>query len=94
MLLPEEETLIHLETAAFLHRMDTHAIRVRDTSQSSVTALCAEVHRLLSFAGPEALTVANQRYRLVEACQNKQLDPAPLSTPSPKEVTTEQKRSM
>lgn len=71
-LLPEEGTLIHLETAVFLHLVDTHAIRVKDTSQNSVIALSAEVHRLLSSAGPEALNVANQRYRLVEAYQNKQ----------------------
>jgi putative transposase len=34
--------------------------------------LSAEVHRLLTSAGPEALEGANQRYRLVEAYQKKQ----------------------
>ncbi len=70
-LLPEEGTLIHLETPVFLHLVDTHAIHVRDTSQSPALALSAEVHRLLIEAGEEAIEVANQRYRLVEAYQNK-----------------------
>jgi len=71
-LLPEEGTLIQLETPVFLHLVDTHAIHVRDTSQSPATALSAEVHRLLTEAGHEAIEVANQRYRLVQAYQNKQ----------------------
>jgi putative transposase len=66
-LLPEEGTLIQLETPVFLHLVDTHEIQVRDTSQSAAMALSEEVHRLLTEAGPEALDVANQRYRLVEA---------------------------
>jgi len=45
---------------------------VRDTSQSATTALSAEVHRLLTEAGHEAIEVANQRYRLVQAYRNKQ----------------------
>jgi putative transposase len=71
-LLPEEGTLIHLETPVFLHLVDTHEIQVRDTSHSPATALSAEVHRLLTEAGSEAIEVANQRYRLVQAYQNKQ----------------------
>jgi putative transposase len=71
-LLPEEGTLIQLETPVFLQLVDTHEIQVRDTSQSVAMVLSAEVHRLLTEAGPEALEVANQRYRLVEAYQNKQ----------------------
>jgi putative transposase len=71
-LLPEEGPLIQMETPVFLHLVDTHEIRVRDTSQSATTALSAEVHRLLTEAGSEAIEVANQRYRLVEAYQNKQ----------------------
>ncbi len=70
-LLPEEGTLIQLETPVFLHLMDTHAIQVKDTSISPAMALSAEVHRLLIEAGDEALEVANQRYRLMEAYQNK-----------------------
>jgi putative transposase len=71
-LLPEEGTLIQLETPVFLQLVDTHEIQVRGTSQSVAMVLSAEVHRLLTEAGPEALEVANQRYRLVEAYQNKQ----------------------
>ncbi len=71
-LLPEEGTLIQLETPVFLHLIDTHVIQVKDTSQSPTMALSAEVHRLLIEAGDEALEVANQRYLLVEAYQNKQ----------------------
>jgi len=71
-LLPEEGTLIQLETPVFLHLVDTNAIQVKDTSQSAAMALSAEVHRLLSSSGPEALDVANQRYELVEAYQKKQ----------------------
>ncbi len=71
-LLPEEGTLIQLETPVFLHLVDTHEIRVKDTPQSAAMALSAEVHKLLTEAGPEALDVANQRYRLVETYQNKQ----------------------
>jgi putative transposase len=71
-LLPEEGTLIQLETPVFLHLVDTHEIQVRDTSQSAAMALSEEVHRLLTEAGPEALDVANQRYRLVEAYRDKQ----------------------
>jgi len=72
-LLPEEGALIQLETPVFLHLVDTHAIRVKDTSQSPVmAALSTEVHRLLIEADPEALDVANQRYLLVEAYENKQ----------------------
>src|SRR6266567_2582110 len=71
-LLPEEGMLIQLETPVFLHLVDTHEIQVRDTSHSAAMALSAEVHRLLTEAGPEALDVANQRYRLVEAYRNKQ----------------------
>ncbi len=71
-LLPEEGTLIQLETPVFLQLVDTHEIKVRDTSQSVAMVLSAEVHRLLTEAGPEALEVANQRYRLVEAYQKKQ----------------------
>src|SRR5260370_19875264 len=71
-LLPEEGTLIQLETPVFLHLVDTHEIQVRDKPHSPATALSAEVHRLLTEAGSEALEVANQRYRLVEAYRNKQ----------------------
>lgn len=71
-LLPEEGMLIQLETPVFLHPVDTHAIQVKDTSQSPAAALSAEVHRLLIEAGDEALEVANERYLLVEAYQNKQ----------------------
>ena len=71
-LLPEEGTLIQLETPVFLHLVETHAIQVKDISRSPATALSAEVHRLLIEAGDEALEVANQRYLLVEAYQNKQ----------------------
>ncbi|HEY7413755.1 MAG TPA: Mu transposase C-terminal domain-containing protein [Ktedonobacteraceae bacterium] len=71
-LLPEEGALIHLETPGFLHLIDTQAIRVRDTSPGAELALSTEVHRLLTEAGPEALDVANQRYLVVEAYQNKQ----------------------
>ena len=56
----------------FLHLVDTHEIQMRDTSQSPATALSAEVHRLLIEAGHEAIEVANQRYRLIEAYRNKQ----------------------
>src|SRR6266536_774713 len=56
-LLPEEGTLIQLETPVFLHLVDTHAIQVRDTSQSAAMALSVEAHRLLTQAGPEALDV-------------------------------------
>jgi len=44
-LLPEEGTLIQLETPVFLHLIDTHVIQVKDTSQSPTMALSAEVHR-------------------------------------------------
>ncbi len=71
-LLKDQGTLIQLETPVFLHLVDTHEIRVKETPQSAAMALSAEVHRLLTSAGPEALDVANQRYRLVEAYQNKQ----------------------
>jgi putative transposase len=71
-LLPEEGTLIQLETPVFLHLVDTHAIAVKDTSISPAQALSAEVHRLLIEAGDEALAVANERHRLMEAYQNKQ----------------------
>src|SRR6266700_1479699 len=71
-LLPEEGTLIQLETPVFLHLIDTHVIQVKDTSQSPTMALSAEVHRLLIEAGDKALEVANQRYLLGEAYQNKQ----------------------
>jgi putative transposase len=70
-LLPEEGTLIQLETPVFLHLIDTHVIQVKDTSQSPTMALSAEVHRLLIEAGDEALEEANQRCLLVEAYQNK-----------------------
>lgn len=70
-LLPEEGALIHLETSVFLHLVDTHAIRVRDTAGSTEMALSAKVHRILTEAGPDAVDVANHRYRLVEAYQNK-----------------------
>ena len=71
-LLPEEGTVIHLETPVFLHLVETNAIQVKDTSGRPATALSTEVHRLLMEAGDEAIEVANQRYRLVEAYQNKQ----------------------
>lgn len=71
-LLPEEGSLIHLETPVFLHLVETHAIHVKDTSHSPATALSTEVHRLLIEAGDQALEVANERYLLVEAYQNKQ----------------------
>ncbi len=71
-LLPEEGAIIQLETPVFLHLVDTHAIRARDTRDSESMALSAEVHRLLMEAGPEAIDVANQRYLLVEAYRDKQ----------------------
>jgi putative transposase len=71
-LLPEEGALIQLETPVFLHLVDTHTIQARDTRESEQMALSAEVHRLVTSAGPEALDVANQRYLLVEAYRNKQ----------------------
>src|SRR6266571_2053280 len=71
-LLPEEGAPIQLETPVFLHLVDSNAIQVKDPSQSVAMALSAEVHRLLIEAGDEALEVANQRYRFVEAYRNKQ----------------------
>lgn len=71
-LLPEEGAPIQLETPVFLHLVDSNAIQVKDTSQSVAMALSGEVHQLLIEAGDEALEIANQRYRLVEAYQNKQ----------------------
>ncbi len=71
-LLSEEGMLIQLETSVFLHLVGTHEIHVKDTSQSPAIALSAEVHRLLTEAGPQALDVANHRYRLVQAYQKKQ----------------------
>ena len=70
--LPEEGTVIQLETPVFLHLVETNAIQVKDTSGHPTTALSTEIHRLLLEAGDEAIEVANQRYRLVEAYQNKQ----------------------
>ena len=71
-LLPEEGTLLQLETPAFLHLVETQAIQVKDLPQSPALALSAEVHRLLIEAGDQALDVANERHRLLEAYQNKQ----------------------
>jgi hypothetical protein len=39
-------TLIQLETLVFLHLVDTHEIRVKDTPQSAAMALSTEVHQL------------------------------------------------
>ncbi len=72
-LLPEEGAIIHLETPVFLHLVDTHEIRARDIQESEQSMdLSAEIHRLLTEAGPEAVDVANQRYLIVEAYRNKQ----------------------
>jgi putative transposase len=71
-LLPEEGTVVQLETPVFLHLVETHAIQAKDTSISPTAALSAEVHRLLIEAGDKALEIANERHRLMEAYQNKQ----------------------
>ena len=73
-LLPEVGTLIQMETSLFLQLVDTQAITVPEPSLSPAASLSAEVHHLLTQVGPEALDIANQRYRLVEAYQNKQKD--------------------
>jgi hypothetical protein len=67
-------TLIQMETSLFLHLVDTQAITVPEFFLSPAATLSTEVHHLLTQAGPEALDIANQRYRLVEAYRNKQKD--------------------
>lgn len=71
-LLPEGGTLIQMETSVFLTLVDQGAMTVLEPSPSPASTLSAEVHRLLSQAGPQALDVANQRFRLLEAYRNKQ----------------------
>ena len=66
--------MLQLETPVFLHLVETNAIQVNDASHGSAQALSAEVHRLLLEAGDQAIEIANQRYHLVEAYQNKQQD--------------------
>ncbi len=66
--------MLQLETSVFLHLVETNVIQVKDTSHRSAKALSAEVHRLLLEAGDQAIEIANQRYHLVEAYQNKRQD--------------------
>lgn len=71
-LLPEVGPLIQMETTQFLHFVDTQVMTIPAPAPSPAASLSAEVHHLLTQAGPEALDTANQRYRLLEAYQNKQ----------------------
>ena len=74
-LLPDVGVPIQLETPLFLHLVEARTITVPDDSQAQPQiALSQEVHRLLTEAGPEALDVANMRFRVVHAYQKREKD--------------------
>lgn len=75
MLLPDVGSPIQLETTLFLRLVEAHTITVPDDSHlKQQVALSQEVHRLLTEAGPEALDVANMRFRVVQAYQKREKD--------------------
>ncbi|TMA61103.1 MAG: DDE-type integrase/transposase/recombinase [Deltaproteobacteria bacterium] len=72
-LLPEVGPLLQIETRFFLHLVNTQTITVLEPPQTlPLVSLSHEVHRHLAEAGPDALAVANRRFRLVEAYQQRQ----------------------
>ncbi len=72
-LLPEVGPPLQIETRFFLHLVNTQTITVLEPPQTLPHAsLSHEVHRHLTEAGPAALEVANRRFRLVEAYQQRQ----------------------
>jgi len=72
-LLPEVGPPLQVDTRFFVHLVDTQTITVPEHPQAAhLTSLSHEVHRHLADAGPAALEVANRRFRLVEAYQQRQ----------------------
>jgi putative transposase len=72
-LLPEVGPPLQVDTRFFVHLVDTQTITVPEHPQAvHLTTLAHEVHRHLADAGPAALEVANRRFRLVEAYQQRQ----------------------
>ena len=69
-LLPEVGPPLQVDTRFFVHLVDTQTITVPEHPQAAhLTTLSPDMHPHLAEAGPDALEVANRRFRLVEAYQ-------------------------
>ncbi len=67
---PDRGLPTEIPSAYFLHLLSTHTITVQAPAPASAQeSLSAQVQEHLATAGPEALAVANRRYRLVQAYQ-------------------------
>ncbi len=65
---PDRGLPTEIPSAYFLHLVETHTITVPASAPvSALETLSAQVQEHLATAGPEALAVANRRYRLVQA---------------------------
>ena len=72
-LLPEVGAPLQVDTRFFVHLVETQTITVPEHPQAAhLTTLSRDLHRRLAEAGPDALEVANRRFRLVEAYQQHQ----------------------
>jgi putative transposase len=72
-LLPEVGSPLQVDTRFFVHLVETPTITVPEHPQAAhLTTLSRDLHRRLAEAGPDALEVANRRFRLVEAYQQHQ----------------------
>ncbi len=70
---PDRGLPVEIPSAYFLHLVDTQTITVQAVAPSSaLETLSAQVQERLDTAGPDALAVANRRFRLVQAYQQGQ----------------------
>lgn len=72
---PDRGLPVEVPSAYFLHLVDTHTIALQAVAPSSaLETLPTQVQARLDTAGPDALAVANRRFRLVQAYQQGQPD--------------------
>jgi len=72
---PDRGLPVEVPSAYFLHLVDTHIITVQATAPASAREmLSVQIQECLDTSGPDALAVANRRYRLVQAYQQGQSD--------------------
>jgi putative transposase len=68
---PDRGLPVELPSAYFLHLVETHTITIQAVAPTSaLETLSTQVQEQLTTAGPDALAVANRRYRLVQAYQH------------------------